>query len=381
MTLDPARHTLVAEDLRDLIGEHFPPCISIYLPTHRGGRAGDRLRFQGAVRRARMLLKERYPDVAPEFFAPLEETSDRFLRGFLDGLAVFHSRDTTVAYALPIQVPELVTVADSFHVRPLLHFLQADRHFYLLSLGEKHVDFFRGDAGGLVPRRVPTLPRSLLEVLGPEERQRTISSHSTGSHGNMPMFHGQNKAESAHEEDLARFLRAVDNALWSVLCEEKAPLILAAVERLHPIFHAVTRYAHVTQEGIRGNFETASLGELHRRAWPIIQAYTEADMAEVHHRYRQAVPRGRALDEVRAIAQLAVEGRVWELLLARDAAVWGTLEEGSGDLQLSHWGQQGAEDDVLDDIAEAVLLRGGEVFSFEQDQMPTESPIAAILRW
>ena len=41
----------------------------------------------------------------------------------------------------------------------------------------------------------------------------------------------------------------------------------------------------------------------------------------------------------------------------------------------------GFANDVLDDLAEAVLLRGGEVFSVEKARMPSKSPVAAILRW
>lgn len=377
-----ANHPLTVEDLRSLIAQHVGPCVSIYLPTRRGGGPDDRQRYEGLVRRARELLGEGRKNVATrDFLAPLAEQPDEFWREQLDGLAVFHARDLSASYALPAPVPELAIVADSFHIRPLLRLLQSNQHYYLLSLAQNHVGFFRGDADGLRPTRVPGLPKSLVDALGQEQdNEKTVSSHSTGSHGNMPMFHGQGKEDSSHDEDIARFVRAVDKALWPVLREEKAPLIFAATERLHPTFHSITRYAHVTQEGIHGNFETAALEQLHKRAWPIVQKRIEARGDEVHERYEKLVSRARALDEIRAIAQFAVQGRVGELLLAREARVWGTLDKASGELRL-HGDQQQNDDDVLDDIAEAVLLRGGEVISFEQSKMPTKGPIAAILRW
>ncbi len=272
-------------DLRYLISRPEPPCVSIYLPTRRGGSADDRQRYQGLLRRADELLRTRMkPADADEFLAPIENAADQFWQGQLDGLARFHARDVSRWFALPIEVPELTMVADSFHVRPLLQFLQANQHYWLLSLGQNHVGFFRGNAERLTSVEGVDLPRSLVDAVGLDERQKTISSHSTGGHGVMPTFHGQGKAETAHDEDIARFLRAVDRAIWPVLRDERAPLIIAAAGRLHPTFHSVTRYPHAVAAGIRGNFETAALEELHRRAWPIVADQLAQRQLEVRER-------------------------------------------------------------------------------------------------
>lgn len=378
------RHTLSIEDLRELIASHQAPCVSIYLETRRGKDPEARPRFEGLLREAReRATGELQGSRARALLEPLEALAadEETWRDLHDGLAFFRCGDLTAAYALPGDFTDLSIVADSFHVRPLLRHLQKNQHYHLLSVGQNHVGFFRGDADGLLPVRVGGLPASLVDALGLEERQRTISSHSSGGHGNMPIFHGQGKVESARDEDIARFLRAIDKALWPVLREEKAPLILAATERLHPTWHSVTRYAHATSEGVRGNFERASLDDLHERAWPIVQEQLRAREDEVRRRYDQLVGRARALDEIRAIATFAVQGRVHELLLARDARIWGRLDPSSGALALHGEQQDAHDDDVLDDVAEAVLVRGGQVVSLPQPKMPTKSPIAAILRW
>ena len=380
--LEAASHTLSVEALRELISRHEPPCVSIYLPTRRGGGPDDRQRYDGLLRRARELLADDMkPGEVRDFLEPLENPGDAFWQEQQDGLAVFRARETTLAWALPANVPELVVASDSFHVRPLLRFLQSNQHYYLLSLAQNHVGFFRGDVDGLRGLRVPDLPRSLVDALGQEDRQKTISMHSTGAHGNMPVFHGQGKEESSRDEDVARFLRVVDKALWPILRAEKAPLILAATERYHPSFQAITRYAHVAEEGLHGNFEKSSTEELHRRAWPIVERQLVEREGEICDRYQRLVSSGRALDELRAIAQFTVQGRVDELLLARDARIWGTLDRDTGALRLHGEEQQAHDDDVLDDIAEAVIVRGGSVVSLPQERMPTSAACAAILRW
>lgn len=369
-------------ELRELIGKHVPPCISLYLPTHPGGSADDRKQFEGLVRRARELLAHDLSAKARnELVMPLEALS---VNGPWDdalaGLAVFHSADHSVYYRLPSTVPELAVVADTFHVRPLVGYVQTNRSYYLLNLSQNHVSLLHGDASGLGPVNLRSLPHSLTDALGFEERERSVTYHY-GAAGGRPVYGGIAKSDTSRDEDLARFLRAVDRALWTLLREHKAPLVVAAPERLQSAYRAVQRYPYLAEQGIAGNFARATPDELHARAWPIVQTELLGHELEVAERYDRLVSRAMALDDVRAIAQFAVQGRVRELLLQKGAYSWGRMDRHSGALEL-HGEQSGAGgDDVLDDIAEAVLLRGGDVFAFEAERMPTKSPVAATLRW
>ena len=119
---------------------------------------------------------------------------------------------------------------------------------------------------------------------------------------------------------------------------------------------------------------------MHAKAWPIVQHIVEARTDEVRKRYDALVSRARALDEIRGIASYAVQGRVHQLLLERDAQLWGKLDRDNGAVEL-HGSTRVKGDDVLDDLAEAVLVRGGEVFAVDKSRMPSKSPVAAILRW
>jgi len=84
---------------------------------------------------------------------------------------------------------------------------------------------------------------------------------------------------------------------------------------------------------------------------------------------------------VQRIARHALAGRVRELLVADSANLWGVLHRASGEVELHEDGPRARDDDVLDDLAEAVLLRGGEVLTLNRERMPNRSPVAAILRW
>lgn len=70
----------------------------------------------------------------------------------------------------------------------------------------------------------------------------------------MPVvFHGHGIGDEVDRVLQERFLRKVDEGLWEVLREERAPLVLAGVGHLCAIFREVTRYANVLDQGIEGN--------------------------------------------------------------------------------------------------------------------------------
>jgi hypothetical protein len=319
---------------------------------------------------------------ADAILAPLETLAQpRAFADQLAGLAVFLSSSFNVQHRLPVEVPELLVVADSFHIRPLLRYLESNQHFFVLLFNQNHVAFLKGSAEGLVPVPIEGLPHSMIEALGEEDRERSVHYHFGARGGHNPIYGGGGKADSSRDEDRARFCRAVDQALWSVLRDEKAPLIIAAPAREAALFRSITRYPHAVPEVLGGDLGKATLAEIHARTWPVAQKVVADREHEILDRYGRLVSSARAIDEVRAIAQFAIHGRVRDLLLARNVNLWGRLNRRTGDVAL--FGERGDEraEDVLDDIAEAVLLRGGDVWSFEEGRMPTKSSVAATLRW
>lgn len=178
-----------------------------------------------------------------------------------------------------------------------------------------------------------------------------------------------------------RRFRAVDRVLSSHLRDEAAPLVLAGVGYYHPIYRSVSRYPYLLEDGVEGNVEHARLDELYERAWPIVAAHETDTIATVLTQYALALPAGRAGDSLQAVAHAAARGRVRLLLHAEGVHVWGYLDPVTGDCRV-HDRQRDAEDaDVLDDICEMVLLRGGDVVEVPREQMPGSSPIAAVYRY
>jgi len=386
---------LTLESLRSLVSQRSAPCVSLYMPTvrHHNGAAENRIRYRNLVARAEKLLGPnlRAGEVR-ERIGRLEALSNEVFWGQqLDGLAVFadgNGAPSVKSFRLPGSVPELAVVADSFHIRPLLRYLQASGRYFLLRLSQNEVALFTGDQHGLAPVAVPGLPASLDQVLGePSAAVHTVRSIAGGEHGAIhdhavaPGRHVAGTGKSPQSAELLRYFRAIDNALWSELREQKEPLVLAAPVSYHTPFRSAQRYPHLLEEGLQGNYERSGLDELHGLAWPLVGHHIERRLATVLETYQRWISARRAIDELSEIARAALQGRVLDLLVAEGSHLWGRVDATSAEVKL-HAAQDGQrDDDVLDDLSEAVLLRGGDVFAVARDRMPSASPVAALLRW
>src|ERR671917_2863968 len=121
---------LTSADLAALLEGHQPPCISLYQPTNRVGpdNQQDRVRYRNLLKEAEDSLRRQYPTrEIRSLLEPFEALVDDGLfwkQDRLDGLAVFGPAGKFRVFKLARTVPVRVVVADSFHTKPLVSYLQ-----------------------------------------------------------------------------------------------------------------------------------------------------------------------------------------------------------------------------------------------------------------
>ena len=119
----------------------------------------------------------------------------------------------------------------------------------------------------------------------------------------------------------------------------------------------------------------------YERAWPLVAAHESDVIATALAQYASALASGRASHALPVVARAAARGRVRLVLHAEGVHLWGYVDPATGECHV-HDRQRDAEDaDVLDDICEMVLLRGGDVVEVPPDRMPGASAIAAVFRY
>jgi len=378
---------LITNDcLTELLGGHQPPCLSLYQPTHRHHPENqqDPIRFRNLVKELEESLLQNLPK--PEVVAllqPFEALAQdhEFWNHTLDGLAVFGGPGTFRTFGLQRAVEPLVIVAESYHTKPLRRFLQSTDRYQVLALSRDHVRLFAGNRNTLDEVDLaPGVPRTLTEALGEEltEPHQTIASYGSAGHA-VSHGHGGQKDES--EIDTPRFFRAIDRAVLTHHSKPSGlPLILAALPEYHGLFRQISHNSALLSEGIKIDPEALGLDQLRERAWKIMEPEYQSRLAGLAEAFAVSKSKGIGLEDLAQVAEAAFAGRVATLLVEADREVAGRIHAGSGNLHFENAGQpQG--DDLLDDLGELVLKRGGRVFVLPSGRMPTDTGAAASCRF
>jgi hypothetical protein len=377
------------EELRTLTTSPQAPCVSIYMPTHRLATQNqqDRTRLKNLIRQAQESLLA-YGLRSAEAESLLEPAANLlgaipFWKDKRDGLVLFISPGEFRHYQLPTRFEPLVVVAHRFHIKPLLAFLGGDE-FFVLALSQNAVRLFEGSRFGLSAiNDLEGVPKSLADALKYDELIKQVQFRTGigvgGARGERAaMFHGQNADDT--KDRILRYFRQIDQGLRDLLREEQAPLVLAGVEYLLPIYKEANTYQYLLDEGITGNPEGVSPEELRRQAWALVQPYFKREQQQAAARYRQLAGTGRTSRDPREIVPAAYHGRVELLFVAVGRQQWGDYDPGTNQVHL-HPQVQAGSFDILDLAATQTLLHGGAVYAAEPAAVPEEAMLAAVLRY
>ncbi|HEX6332365.1 MAG TPA: hypothetical protein VF129_13925, partial [Actinomycetota bacterium] len=376
--------------LRELIEHRNGPCVSVFLPTHRTAPANeqDPIRLKNLLRDAQERLSRmqvRSPD-AIELLEPAARLLDLglFWQYQADGLALFLAPGAFQYFRLPTDLPELVVVTDRFHVKPLLPLLTTDGRFFVLALSQNEVRLLEGSRQRVEEVELEAVPDDLADALRYDdlEKERTLHVAGRGGRSAPVVFHGHGIGDEVDRVLLERFLRQVDDGIWGVLRQERAPLVLAGVGTLRAIYEDVTRYGHVLGDGIDGNPENLRPEELHERAWALVEPIfeREREAAEASFHERQAQGGEGTAGEVPEAVVAAHDGRVASLFVPIGTQRWGTFDASSRTVVM-HKDRGPGDEDLLDRAAVLTLEASGAAYAVPPERMPGAGDVAAVLRY
>lgn len=372
------------EQLKKLIEPTPGPCISIYIPTARAGVEAKQgsIRLKNQLKRAEKELAAqglRTPQIA-ELLDPAQKLCENngFWRYQGDGLAVFRSPDKFYYYRLPIAFDELLVVNDRFHVKPLMRLFTEDGRFYLLTLSKRAIHLYQCTRFGAREVDLPAdMPRSFEKVLELEGLERQIQVHTAGKESK---FHGHGARDEDEKEDLRQFFRRVDRGLKEVLHDDPAPLVLAGVEYLFPLYREASTHPKLIPEGVPGNPEGRRPEELQAEAWKIIEPYMLKARREAARRFEELAGSPRASTDIKEVVPAAYQGRVEHLFVAAGRQAWGSFNPETQEVTVSQEQKLG-DRDLLNLAAIHTFLHGGSVYAVEPSDVPGGGLAAAVFRY
>jgi hypothetical protein len=386
-----ATEILPRSDLQTLLSHRAEWCASIYMGTHRAGTDNeqDPIRLKNLLKDAEEQLVARgvRRTKAKELLQPATDllADAEYWQHQGDGLALFLAPGLFREFRSPMRIHELVVVGDRFEIKPLLPLLAENGHFFVLALSQKRNRLLLATKYSARELPTPHVPANLKDALLLDpERQLQFHSRTGGPPGSRrrAMFHGHGDHADDAKTYVLQYFRLVDRGLKEILREERAPLVVAAVEFEQALYREANTYPHLLPTGIPGNPDDVAAEELARAAWAVVEPAFRAARQAAAERFHAAQAAGRATGNLEAVLPAAFQGRVDTLFAARGRHVWGRFSPDTLELRRNNGNGRAPDDaDLLDDAARLTLANGGTVYVVDAAEVPNGGDLAALFRY
>lgn len=377
-------------DFKELAEIKKETCISIYIPTHRGGQEvlddKDRIKFKTQYQEVEKYL-EKNGKKPREIEALLKhakelEKDDKFWRHQSDGLAFFSTEGFSKHYTLPVRFEASHYVGKRFHLRSLTPLLNENNLFYILNISRSNAQLFEAKERSIAELNLKDYgPTSIEEVSRLDNPQDQIQQHSGGGNTERAMTHGHGEGKDISHRLLKNFVSRLDDAIMEILSDcSKKPLVLAGVDDMIGHYREASNYPNIYEKTIRGNHDRTDMTTLHEKTVKILQPYFEEVKNEQKKNFKALQGTGKAESNVANVVKSSVEGMVDHLFIANKKEVWGNYLKDKHEVSTSESKKDG-EEELLNYAAIQTILKGGNVYLVDPDEMPeSESPIAAVYR-
>lgn len=336
--------------------------LTMYL-ENRGDLADLKTQVADCMAEAEESLKQvLQPEELEEYLQPVASLlEDASLISKLRGnIGLFRTHTSFRMLSIPVDVKQSTYVASSFHVKPLLRWMQSDCEFLLLELEEDSLHLYLGSQQRL--RKIDTIlyPKRLAALFA-KRRTLTLSER--------------------------RELKQEANKTFSWVIrwiEEEAPrpglkLFIAGEKMVWDGF--IKAYKH-KQTSISPVMNLFLEGKVHEVVFQIRSAlleHTRKSLEQALFTFAIADQMNRTEGNLREIAKAVVSGKVKKLVIAHNREIFGKLDPKTGKLAIHPFDLDHEDDDLLDDLAQKVLMAGGEVYLAKKEEIPSGRLILAIL--
>ncbi|MBY0413964.1 MAG: hypothetical protein K2Q18_07355, partial [Bdellovibrionales bacterium] len=321
---------LTIKNLNTLNVSSKGPMVSLYLSKDMAilDQKSMTERWKELLQKAEFyLLKDYTRSFVDEFMKKLREGKFVEKLDTLDqGIVVFHSEegfDGEVGFVkVQSSINDLVVVADSFHIKPLIRIKNNVRGFFIVTMSSRAINVLIENSGHLV---------------------------KLDSYRNEPGIDGNNK------KDPKDFFLNASQELNKLFTAYRLPIILAGVKDHIGHMKKLLNQSMLMEESIVGNVEKMKGVELQERVYKILAPYYEQQEMGALGELEIAMSKNRAITYLEDIAISAVRGKISKLFVVENRFVWGSINKHSGEIFIAPRQLNAHDDDVLDDLCQIVL--------------------------
>lgn len=377
---------LTKDELTQLSIHQSEISISAYMETgmDKNGQK-DMHAFKNVLQKLSSELKSKRVDngVIEKLLKPGFELlkDDKFWTNSLKGLAVFISDNQFVYMRLPVSPKEEILVNSTFYMTPLIPMITARDYFYLLVLSKKQAKLYRADEFGMVYITIPEMPHGIDDVVHFKEKDEALLNGDEKVVGPGQDFVALSAEKPDEKQNIATYFDEVDETLWkAILNKEKAPLLLAGVEYLIPIYKSVAKYNNIWNESLTGSYEHSDGNSLYQLALKKMESYFQQRNGKALEMYGNNSATALTSSIPAEVISAAHYSKVSHLFVQKGEHIWGRFDQMKNEV-IVHDKKQDGDECMIDKAVLKTIQNGGEVHFMEKESMPEQSKIAALMRY
>ena len=357
----------IKEKFIKLLGVKDDPCVSVIIKKDAPSPRDEKFRIavKNAVKQAIEKLKEKdYPrKLVEQFSEKLMKTAEelKYERGF-QAVAIFLSPSYEDVITLPYEVKNKVVVDNTFEIRDLLRTLNHSFQYNAIILSKKKTRFFEG------------FSKDLQEVIDSNIPEGVDYYFNLRVSKDIDPAKREAEAMKLYVKELDDFLR-----LYS---DMHTPLIVLGDKKLVGYFRNHTKRPKKILAEIYGSYDDERVSVIRDKINEKLSEYIKLFEQQLLERIQDDIDAYNYVSGIQEVWTAAAMKEARILLVEQGYKVEGySVKDG---LFLIFTKPEGEEsdyhEDAVDDLAEMVLLQGGEVYFVSEGLLKDYDRVLLVLR-
>lgn len=296
------------------------------------------------------------------FLEPLDSLLNdaRIFKQMKGNIGLFRNEESFRVLNIPIEVEQSCQVATSFHVKPLLRWLQGDQEFLFLGLEKEAAHLYSGSQDSF---------KLVDSILFPEffKTRESLNDYVSLKKAR------QNKMKEAET------FAWLNEWILELTRNSKPRLFVAGEPSLVQGLHKTLKYKNAVKTPLANSYSNRNAVESCQNIRKILKDDSTKSLEKALLEFRFAEEGNRTRKNIFQISKAVVQGKVRKLIVTDELSIFGKIDQKSGGIAIHPFDLDHEDDCILDDLAQMVLSQGGEVIVAKRDEIPKGRPILAIL--
>ena len=344
------------------------PSVSLLMPTHRNfpDNLQDKIRLKNLTNEAIDKLKKDFSgNDTKSIIKKLNSLNDEIdINHLEDGLAVFISSDSFYKFTFSFPVKERVIIDDNFITRDLIFGLNRTQPYFAVVIDDKNTRIFNCER-----EKIKEAVHTLLPL------KNIVHDIKDGNFPDTSF----NDRIIENEERLKNHLRDTMKILKELNGGNPASVVICGTEKQISFFREICASNIQVIAEITGNYGFSSPSELSKIIWPVAKKGFAVIRNEVVKKIDTAMSAKKFATGIQELWNLADEGRGLILLVEINFAVSGIIKDNH--VEITDKLVKDGTEDIIDELIESVVSKGGNVVFFENDVLEKYGRAAMILRY